>query len=80
MSQRQDNEDRMRRAESWYAGSSNEYGIHWDFADLHTDSQPLAGAQNSARSGYAPRNASNASVCTRSRPASTSLTARVSRQ
>ena len=38
-------------------------------------SQPFAGAQNSARNGYPPRNASNASVSTRSRPANTSLTA-----
>ena len=38
-------------------------------------SQPLAGAQNSARNGYPPRNASNASVSARSRPANTALTA-----
>ena len=42
-------------------------------------SHPLPGAQNSARNGYPPRNASNASnasVCTRSRSANTCLTAR----
>ena len=38
-------------------------------------SQPFAGAQYSARNGYAPRNAANASVSARSRPASTCLTA-----
>ena len=38
-------------------------------------SQPFAGAQNSARNGYPPRNASNASVSIRSRPDNTPFTA-----
>ena len=70
-------EQRMERRPALHRQPRPEHQVA-DILDARSTepfSQPFAGAQNSARNGYAPRNAANASVSSRSRPASTALTA-----